>query len=483
MSTIDERGGRAIREGFVMLGAQLLIAFMIAQIPVSGSIPDPTALVERLGASRYADRKAAADAIEHIGRSALPALRAARNARDLEVRTRAGSLIQKIEAALLTEPTRLRLDFENATLPDVARSFALQTGFRLALYPQNLPRWQTVRVTLRQPQPVEFWKALDQLCDAAGLQYNSNMHSVGSQREPILPFTEGSIRTLVPTFDHGPFRVKLLGLDYQRHLTYGSPGAAEEPPPDPRPISRSPDVPAAIAPARLNPITTVQFSAQIAIDAEPRLSVARRGALRMIEAVDNRGNSLLPTRTSGSTSRLAADFATISSPVIHLQAPLHRPDRPGDTIKTLRGVIPVMVSSRRSDPLVVSLKDTAAGKTFENHDMALTVHAIRRLPNAHTLIELSVRNDDGEPSFPAGDVAVYRSGARRIDPHHLQIEVLDPHGQSMPWFQSTVDVETSHFTLNLTGLNPTTQPTELRYYVLSRSDVDVPFAFSDVPMP
>jgi hypothetical protein len=467
-----------------MLGAQLIVALLLGQVPEAGPSLEPAALVQRLGASRYADRKAAADAIEHIGRPALPALRTARNSRDLEIRTRASSLIEKIEAALLIEPTRLRLDFENATLPEVARSLALQTGFKLALYPQNLPRWKTVRVTLRQSQPVEFWKALDQLCDAAGLQYNANMHGFAPQPEPVLPFTDGSIRPLAPTFDHGPFRVRLVSIDFQRHVSYGPAGLALEPPQAPLPAPRPAEGLKAVAPTRLNPITTVQFTAQIGVDAEPRLSVVHRGALRLIEAVDNLGNSLVPPVSAGRTPRLAADFPMMSGPVMQILAHLHRPNVPGDTIKKLRGVIPLAVSSRRSDPLVVPLKETTAAKTFENPDARLTIHAVHPLGNSrNTLIELSVRSDDDDASSPASDMAVYSSSARRIDPHHLQIEIVDQRGQSLPWFQSKVDAETSHFTLTVTGLPQTTQPKELRYYAISRSDVDLPFEFSDVPMP
>ena len=64
---------------------------------------------------------------------------AARESRDLEIRTRAAGLAAKIEAALLTQPTRIRLDFEDVSLPDAVRNFSQQSGFKLALTPENLP--------------------------------------------------------------------------------------------------------------------------------------------------------------------------------------------------------------------------------------------------------------------------------------------------------------------------------------------------------
>src|SRR5262245_3873734 len=76
-------------------------------------------LVQQLGSSRYQERESAAAGLERIGRAALPALREAREQRDPEVRTRASALVNRIEGALLTQPTMLRLDFEARPLPEV----------------------------------------------------------------------------------------------------------------------------------------------------------------------------------------------------------------------------------------------------------------------------------------------------------------------------------------------------------------------------
>ena len=62
-----------------MIGACLAIAVLVGQVPAS----DPTALVAQLGAARYAQREAAASALERLGRSALPALQSVRDVKDL----------------------------------------------------------------------------------------------------------------------------------------------------------------------------------------------------------------------------------------------------------------------------------------------------------------------------------------------------------------------------------------------------------------
>src|SRR5262245_28972461 len=119
-----------------MLGLKVLMVVLLGQVPERRA--DLGRLVTQLGAPRYARREAASQSLEDLGRPALPALRAARGSRDPEIRTRASGLVQKIEGSLLTQATRVRLDFDRAPLTDVVRSLGQQAGFKVALYPDNL---------------------------------------------------------------------------------------------------------------------------------------------------------------------------------------------------------------------------------------------------------------------------------------------------------------------------------------------------------
>ena len=130
--------------------------------------------------------------------------------------------------------------------------------------------------------------------------------------------------------------------------------------------------------------------------AEPRLSLAPRGELRLSEAVDDRGGSLIPAGRRGQSLNYTGYFGPPHGPVIETVAQLKMPANPGETIKKLRGTIPVTVSSRRPDPLIVPL-EKSAGKTFQNSDVQLTIHDVRTLPDSrHTLVEISVRNNRPE---------------------------------------------------------------------------------------
>src|SRR5262249_21717511 len=140
-----------------------------------------------------------------------------------------------------------------------------------------------------------FWSAMDELCETASLQYNPNLQGFAGREDQVFALTEGVVRTMTPVSDQGPFRVRLMGIDYQRKLSY-LPGGNDLAvlPPAPRPLAGNAPGRGSARVARINPVTTVQFSAQFLVMGEPRLSLTPRSELKLAEAVDDRGNSLVP---------------------------------------------------------------------------------------------------------------------------------------------------------------------------------------------
>jgi hypothetical protein len=465
-----------------MLGANLALIVLMGQVPASDPSADPTELVARLGSPKYADREAAAGDLERLGRRAMAALRAARDSRDLEIRTRALALVNKIEGALLTKPTMVALDFEDQPLPGVVKAVSEQAGIKLGLIPENSETWPNRRITLHEPAPVPFWKAMDRLCEAARLQYNFGMHGLPSGREPTFPLFDGGPRLPGPTSDSGPFRVNLLSLHYQRDVLFNNHAMAMMPqrnavPPPPVPVR-------AVTPQPDGPAVSEQFYAQVQVSAEPRLSLSQHGSLKILEAVDDRGQSLLPEAGNGMvTQRVSGYFGLASSSTLHLQAPLRRPEQPGQTIRKLRGTLPIMVATRKPDPLVVPVQG-AEGKLFHNDDVSLTIVEVRINPAGNqTSIDLVVRPGANAASRFSPQV---ENGAeflmQRPDAHQQQLEVVDSQGRAISWYQTNFDAEGSRMTLTL---NPQEQaaPAEIRYYGMARAATEVNFEFSDVPMP
>jgi len=89
-----------------MTRISLVLAMLLGQAPER----DSADLVRQLGSAEYAEREAAMAALEELGPAALPALRAAGQSKDPEVRNRAAAAIATIEGRPMKEASMIRLD-------------------------------------------------------------------------------------------------------------------------------------------------------------------------------------------------------------------------------------------------------------------------------------------------------------------------------------------------------------------------------------
>lgn len=450
------------------------VSLVLLSVLGQGHAASPLDLVPRLGAPRYADREKATTTLERLGRRALPALRSARELKDPEIRSRAAALVTRIEGAMLTQPTSISLQFQNAPLADVVKSVGEQSGVKLALVPESAPNWVSRRVTLHESGSLPFWKAIDRLCDAAHLQYHHGMNATQVGREPVFPLFEGGSRQTFPVSDSGPFRVSIVGLHYQRDVSF---------PPAPQTARNGP---APAQGAKPNAVFNEQFYAQIQVAGEPRLALSQSGALRISEALDDKGQHLVNPAAAASpiSHRASGYFGFTTGSVIQLQAAMNRPARPGATIRRMKGVVPVLVSTRKPNPLIVDLA-SATGRTYHNDDVALTVHEIRteanqRPPRIEVTIKASAGGNGEAPSggMPPGEVDFVRP-----DSFQQQIEVSDDQGRAIPWYQTSFDGEAGRITLTLTTPDHAGPAARVRFFSLIRATTDVGFEFHDVPLP
>src|SRR5262249_39083225 len=185
------------------------------------------------------------------------------------------------------------------------RAVAGQPALPLGLAPDGVQEWPKRLVTLRSSESVPFWQALDRLCEAAKIHYTLGPQVGPGSREASfgIAFADG----LAPgvTSDTGPFRVEFLSLHYQRD----------------RELRPFPGL--AAAPA------SEQFRVQMQVQAEPRLMIGQAGNLRLIEAIDDAGQSLLlPSPPQGAAE--VEDLVEFSpGPFLQLTVPLKYPARPG----------------------------------------------------------------------------------------------------------------------------------------------------------
>ena len=187
-------------------------------------------------------------------------------------------------------------------------------------------------------------------------------------------------------------------------------------------------------------MTSIQCSVQLQVSEEPRLGLTKTVPLQITEARDVQGNSLLGAGQGASVlTRNAGYLGMTCSSAVHVRAPLNRPENPGRTIKILRGVIPLQITARQTDPLVIPLA-SATGKSFDKGDLHVVVHEVHSDPNnRQRQIELTVRESRAE-ALPAGDEAFAPNFGTRLDPYQQNLGVVDARGQAFPWFQTSVDM-------------------------------------------
>ncbi len=468
-----------------MMGSMVVVlALFVGQGAAGGGKPPgPEELIARLGAPRYADREAAAAELEKIGRLALPALTSRREHRDLEIRSRVNALIAKIEGSLLLEATPVVLEYDNVPMGEVVAEIAKRSDIPLALAPGPTG---SRPVTIRSPRPEPFWSAVDRLADAADVGYSLTASSVAGGREHPLTLSPTLPRLAGPVSDHGPFRVNLMSLNYQRDLSFvGRAGV-------PNPMI--PGLGAATAGPNVTTdpegrVIVEQFTVRIQAAAEPRLTLQQVGPLKLTAAVDDLGQSLLPPAAANpSNGGMMVHYNGTNPGALQFQVALRRPATPGQVIRLLRGAIPASVASRRAEALVVPL-DAATGKTFRNDDATLVVHDLKPLnPNAGPAtpysLELSITakptRTAAAPEPPPG----FDSWMPRSDLSTLQLEILDASGRPINWFLTESRPNGGELRVSLTtnggGQSP---PATIRYHGTIRANAEIPFEFRDVPMP
>jgi hypothetical protein len=440
----------------------------------------PEVLVARLGAASYAERERAAAVLERLGRDALPALRGAERSRDLEIRTRAAAILHRIEAALLVRPTMVRLDFRDQPRSRILAELSRQTGFRLELSAPQAAGADEPRATLVHPEPLPFWKAIDEFCLATGLNYDPEPLGLAVGGEPTLTFSDQIRRPLDPTSDHGPFRVSVVGLQFLHDVRF----AILEPPGDGGPEDKRP----LLAPPpdrfslRPKPVMSEQCWVRFRITAEPRLAISQIGPLRLLQARDDRGSSLREETADALVwnSTIGVLGASCDT-ALHLQEPIRRPPIPGTTITILQGTVPLKISSRRPDPLVVPLP-TAQGRSFRKGGTRIVIHAVPAGDPRHGHLELTLETEaSGDPTPPLD--APPPNFATAADSLHRRLEIVDAKGRPLSWIQTAEDLDTGRLTLSLNGPATESLPHELHYYELAETVLDLPFTFSDLPMP
>jgi hypothetical protein len=274
-----------------------------------------------------------------------------------------------------------------------------------------------------------------------------------------------------PTFTSGPFRFQLRGLHEQRDVTLiDGPWLRVD--------TIHQKIP--VAPGALK--REIRFYAELGLLVEPRMWLTQEGPARAIEAVDDLGQSLINKDLNKDATN--SSFHGQSSGVTEgrIEVDLAMPTKPGRSIARLRGTVPVALQVRQPIWAFEIPLAEAKGKPFEHEGVTITVREFED-GEYGTNVSFDMKVDLtslGVPADRAGEIASIRLNC--LQSH--QIDLVDAEGRVLPsaggggWGPDGTGQMSFSTSKNL-NKQP---PVKLRYYAMTRTFLDIPFAFEKIPM-
>jgi hypothetical protein len=297
-------------------------------------------LIEQLGSREFRQRDEANKAILAQGTTALGVLNKSRSHPDAEVRQRVEELIGQLERRAALAARRVSLHLIKKPITDALAEVAKQSGYSIPMDGNFGAALKKTTGTFEFDN-VPFWEALDRVCDAGGL---------------VLDHMEGDTTLRLVKQDHhmpyrsydGTFKVMATGFQYTLNSQFGQ-------------ISRH-----AAAPA---PTSNESLQFNFTVNVEPRLPIMRLGAIRLTEALDEEGHSMLlpDLNLNNSFQQQQVRFYRGGLQRTYSQGAsvgLAWPSKSSKTVKSMKGMIGVTLLAEQKPLVVTDQLDSAAGKNF-----------------------------------------------------------------------------------------------------------------------
>lgn len=470
----------------------LIVTIALSGLPRAAAADPIFHLVAQMGSQKYAEREAATRALDELGVTALPALRKALQADDLEVRRRAEALVQRIERRLeverLLEPKRVRLAFQDVPVSEAVLEIKRQTGYDVQLG-GDLTRLAQRRITL-DTGPCTFWEALGRFCAQAGLKENQTP-SASFQQERFSVVQNGGVVNRIVT------RHAYAG-SFERGLTLF------DGPPQPVPTHQAGAIRFRALPARGTPSAGMGLGNQgffLEIMPEPKLAWLGVVETRIERAVDDQGQVRSAT-TAAAAPSLEAEIrwlieTDLSRPAASSQVPVQLlpGEKPARRLREVKGQVTAQVQTPLETVLEIGNILDAAGQSYAaGEDNRVKVLEVTNPPRGLIRIRLQLEG-------PANAMAVWNAAAgvranRRAlsnpytNPNAGAIWTLfDEQGRSFrrvgfePGISTNANGTTQEVRLTFQPDPSLGQPTRLVETGRRTVLLDVPFVLQDVPLP
>jgi hypothetical protein len=297
---------------------------------------------------------------------------------------------------------------------------------------------------------VPFWKALDEVCDAAGL-------SVQQQDD------DGNLQVFFTdsynphTCYHGPFKVVATNINSGKNVSLSG-------------INRK----------QGNPRQPEYLNLNFTVQAEPKAPLVGTGTVELTKAVDDKGNSLLQPPADPGADPFSTSFYPIQpgfrSYAQGFAVGLFRSDRAAAEIKEVRGKVQVAVLSEVRPELVIDDLLAVKKKRFAGRTAEVEVTAAD-YQNDVLSLEVAIRQRNGDPDDYGWMNTVFQ-----------RLEVLDRDGKKFQ-FNGVNNQNTGPgvATLSMQFAHPpgkkVGKPARLQLVEWLTVTKDVEFHFQDIPLP
>ena len=322
-------------------------------------------LVAQLAADDYRTREQANRELTLLGERVLPTLRdALPRTTDPEASRRLSLIVRKLETERLTTARRVTLKLSKVTAKAALEELSKQSGY--AIHTDGLSGDEAKTLYSFDLADVPFWKALDEICNAAGLtpnlqDDNGRVHVYFS--DTFNPYVVYS----------GPFRVIASNLTVSQGLQLGGLQRA-------RPFARQPEY--------------MNFSFQVM--GEPKAPLIGIGQAEAVAVTDDTGASMIPPLEPGQVRTFYPPQMSYRTYTMGSGLNLTRTVRNATEIKELRGTIPIMVLAETRPDVTVTNLATAKGKRFAGREIDVEITQFADQNGSVTMGVLLTRRD-GNP--------------------------------------------------------------------------------------
>jgi hypothetical protein len=435
----------------LLVALGLLAANPAAEAPFPPGAPEPVErLIGQLGDRSPAVREKATQALEAMGAGIAPALRRAQDHTDPEVRRQAALLLAGVEKGHLIQPRRVSIQLQQRPIREAVTELAKQSGYTIELYPapaNNDERDKQLHSF--QIDNVPFWEAVERISREGGLTLQRTWRGEDGRlqlrfADEYVPFVSNS----------GSFRLVAQGFQYHRSIEFAT-------------LARNAPVPGQ---------RSEQLTFRFVVISEPRLPILWMGRPIVTEAVDENNNSLLLPETAAETERISYhDRGYFYDAWINLA----RVGRDAQTVKRLRGIVPVRLLVEQTPELVVDKVLQAKGQKLKSAATELDIEEVKEQADAGRVrydVKFAVRNLRGEGGLEYNFYASIR----------YRVELHDAKGAKYAWggggWGGNENSVRGTFTFHHPGgeIGP---PAKLIFHGWNTLYHRVPFEFRDLPLP